>query len=351
MPNADTTTMRAVRFHNHGEPTDVLRLDEVAISTPSADQVRVRVTACGLTPADTALCRGLFASDLPCGIGLEVSGNVDAVGERVLNVSIGDPVFGVPDFAAYPSAGVADFAVLAHWAAIPDGLDPLQAAALPMAVETASRSLDVLGVAANQTFLINGAGTTVGFAAVQIALMRGARVIATSGDTFADRLRDLGATVTSYGDGVVARVREIAGGVVDLALDTAPAGGALPDLVKIVDDDPDRVLTISDFGEADKLGVRTTGREQNIAYRYDVLDEFAQLAAQGKFSVPVADTFAMEDWREAFEVSLSGRARGKLLILPHQPAARKNLSFLKGRPSDYPARRPPTSFQPSVATA
>lgn len=316
MPHAETTTMRTVRFHSHGEPADVLRLEEVAVPTPSLGRIRVRVIACGLTPADWALCRGLFAGDLPRGIGLEVSGTVDAVGEEVSNVSVGDLVFGVPDFAAYPSAGVADFAVLAHWATVPEGLDLLQAAALPMAVETAYRSLDLLGVAANQTVLINGAGTTVGFAAVQIAIMRGAQVIATSGETFAERLRDLGAKVTPYGDGVVDRVRKIAGGAVDLIFDTAPAGGALPDLVKIAGGDPHRVLTISDFEEAAKLGVRDTGREQNATQRYDVFDEFAQLAAEGKFSVPVADTFAMEDWRKALEVSLSGRARGKLLILP-----------------------------------
>ncbi len=197
MPDPDAATMKAVRFHHHGEPFDVLRLDEVAIPTPSPDHIRVQVTACGLTPADSQLCRGLFGANFPRGIGLEVSGVVDAVGGRVSNVHVGDAVFGVPDFAAYPSAGMADFAVLAHWAAIPDGLDPLKAAALPMAVETACRALDVLGVDANQTVLVNGAGTTVGFAAVQIELMCGARVIATSGENFADWLRDLGATVTS----------------------------------------------------------------------------------------------------------------------------------------------------------
>src|SRR6185437_11203800 len=73
----------------------------------------------------------------------------------------------------------------------------------------------------------------IGFAAVQIALLRGKRVIATAGETYAQRLRDLGAQVTAYGDGVVERVREIAGGPVDLVLNTAPVGGSLPDLVQI----------------------------------------------------------------------------------------------------------------------
>ena len=79
-----TSTMRTVRFHNYGEPADVLRLEEVVIPTPDVGHVRVRVHACGLNPADWALCRGLFPGSLPRGIGLDVSGIVDAVGEGVV---------------------------------------------------------------------------------------------------------------------------------------------------------------------------------------------------------------------------------------------------------------------------
>ena len=76
-----SATMRTVRFHNYGEPADVLRLEEVAIPEPGPGRIRVRVHACGLNPADWALCRGLFPGNLPRGIGLDVSGAIDAVGE------------------------------------------------------------------------------------------------------------------------------------------------------------------------------------------------------------------------------------------------------------------------------
>ena len=109
---------------------------------------------------------------------------------------------------------------------------------------------------AGQTLLIHGAGSTVGYATVQIALIRGARVVATAGQTYARRLRDLGATVTAYGDGLVERVNVISDGLVDLVLDAAPVGG------------------------------------------------------------PIAGTFPLQDWRAAMEISLSGHARGKLLLLP-----------------------------------
>lgn len=82
--------------------------------------------------------------------------------------------------------------------------------------------------------LVHGAGTTVGYAAVQIALGRGARVIATAGQTYADALRALGAQVTSYGDGMAERVTTLAGGPVDVALDAGPVSNALPDLIRTV---------------------------------------------------------------------------------------------------------------------
>ncbi len=310
-----TSTMRTVRFHEYGEPGDVLHLETTALLVPGPGRIRIAVHACGLNPADWALCRGLFAGDLPRGIGIEVSGIVDAVGEGVTGVAVGDLVLGTADWAAAPAAGASDLAIMDRWTPVPAGLDVTQAAALPMAVDTASQHLALLGLSADSTILIHGAGSTIGFAAVQIALSRGARVIATAGPTYAQRLRDFGAAVTAYGDGIVERVGAIAHGPVDLVLDTAPVGGALPALVQIAGGDPRRVLTISDFAAAAELGVRDSFHEDHTQ-RVDALPEFAQLAADGKFTVPIAATFPLEDWRSALEISLGGQARGKLLLLP-----------------------------------
>ena len=315
MPNPQPEIMRSLRFHRYGEWADVLRLEDAPVPHPGANQVRVAVHACALNPMDWVLCLGFMPGTLPRGIGLDVSGVIDAVGEAVTNARVGDRVFGVPDYMGYPTAGAADYAILAVWEPVPAGLDLLAAAALPMVVETAVRSLDLLGLSTAQTILINGGGTMVGFAAVQIALMRGAQVIATAGETFASRLRDLGAKVTPYGEGMVERVRVIADGAPDLVLHTALAAGVLPDLIKIVDGDPQRVMSISDFDEQG-LGVRTTGREPGLVPRYDALKFYAQLAAEGRFAVPVAATFSMEEWRPALELCRAGHAHGKLLILP-----------------------------------
>ncbi|WP_414449365.1 NADP-dependent oxidoreductase [Burkholderia sp. 22PA0099] len=334
--------MQSLRFHRFGEPSEVLRLEAAEVPAPRAGQIRVAVRACGLTPADWALCKGLFPGALPRGIGLEVAGTVDAVGEGVTGIAIGDRVLGVPDYVGTPVAGASEFCLLDHWAPIADTLGYAEAAALPMAVETAYRSLDQLGVTAGTRLLVHGAGTTVGFAAVQIALLRGAQVFATAGRTYADTLRALGASVTAYGDGMAERVLALAGGPLDLALDTAPVNvssavaGALPALIEAVGGEPRRVLTIVDFDGAAKLGVRTsfdsdpgatldeTGMPVLDAdatarltgeLRYDVLGEFAQRAAAGQFSVPIARAFPLAQWRDALAASQSGFARGKLILL------------------------------------
>jgi NADPH:quinone reductase-like Zn-dependent oxidoreductase len=306
--------MKTLRFHAHGDPAEVLVLDEADIPAPGPGHIRVRVHACGLNPADWVLSTGRFSPELPRGVGLDVSGVVDAVGEGVTGAAIGDKVFGVPAFRDYPSAGAADHAVLSVWAPVPEGLDLVDAAALPMVVETASRCLNILDPSPGSTLFIYGAGTMIGFGAVQMALMRGARVIAAAGETFAAQMRALGAEVTPYGQGMIERVRALAGGAPDLIFDAGPISDVLPALVVLAGGDAHRVVTVSNHGPAaEQLGVRNSFGE----LAYAALPEFAQLAAEGRFKVPVARAFPLADWRQAFELSCNGQAHGKLVLLPN----------------------------------
>ena len=120
-----------------------------------------------------------------------------------------------------------------------------------------SRQGSLLGPLTSEEHDHYGKTTGVGFAAVQIALARRARVIATSGPTYAERLPEMGAQVTGYGQAMVERVLDLAGGPVDLVLDTAPVSGVLPDLVRCAGGVADHVVTASDHTTAGEIGVRS----------------------------------------------------------------------------------------------
>jgi NADPH:quinone reductase-like Zn-dependent oxidoreductase len=299
--------MRAVQYSEFGGP-EVLQIVEVPEPHAAPDQIRVVVRACAVNPIDWKVREGHMGGDLPRGMGVEVSGVVDEVGDEVSDVTAGDGVFGST------ASGAADFALLTHYARIPATLDFAAAAALPVAVETAVRGLDELGVESGQTLLINGGAGAVGTATIQLAADRGARVIVTASERNFERLRGYGAEVTTYGDGLAERVRELAGGrdQVDRVFDMSP-GGALPELVAIAGD-PQHVLTISDFQGAEAAGVKTTSGGGSTS-RWDALDHAATLVEEGKLTVPVQQTFPLEEVAEAERVSQQGHLSGKLVLL------------------------------------
>jgi NADPH:quinone reductase-like Zn-dependent oxidoreductase len=310
---------RVIRFHEFGEPLDVLQEEQTQIPDPGESMIRVRVAATGLNPADWELCRGFMPGALPRGVGYDVSGRVDAIGDGVADVAIGDLVFGTSDFASQPSAGAADFAILNLWFAVPTGLDAVHAAVLPMVLQTAQWTLDLMKVKSGETVLVHGAGGMVGYAAVRLALRRGARVIATAGPTFASDLEGFGAIVTPYGEGMVERVRSLADGPIGHVLDVSrPNAGAIAALIEITGD-PKRVVTISNHDEARGQGARVNIDELMAAGGYpssDFLADYAALAAEGQFSIPVAKRFPLDEWRAAAELSLSGAPHGKVVLVP-----------------------------------
>lgn len=318
---------RTVRFHEYGEPSDVLREERTEIPEPGAGHLRIRVTAVGLNPADWEVCRGFQAGGLPRGIGFDVAGTVDAVGAEVDGVAVGDHVFGTADVTGQASGGLADAAILREWFPLPGGLDDIHAATLPMVVKTAVWTLDAMDVGRGSTLLVHGAGGMVGFAAVQVALRRGARVIATAGPTLAGQLEEFSARVTPYGEGMPDRVRALAGGDVDLVLDTPrPSPGTMADLIALAGGVPSRVVTISNHDEARQLGARVNLDLLLASGAFPdagVVAEYAELAARGEFRLPVARTFAFGEWREAMEASVSGAPHGKLVVLPPEDAVRR----------------------------
>jgi NADPH:quinone reductase-like Zn-dependent oxidoreductase len=298
--------MRAVQFSRFGD-SGVLELVELPDPHPAPGQVRVRVRAAGVNPIDWKVRSGMMGGELPQTTGREVAGVVDELGEGVSDVKPGGEVFG---FAA--GGGAAELALLADYAPIPPPLDFTAAAALPVAVETAVRTLDTLKVGAGSTVLINGAAGGVGSAAVQIARARGARVIGTASPSNHEYLRSLGADPTTYGEGLVQRVRQIVPGGVDAALDAA-GGGALPALVELAGD-PAHVVTIADYAGAGATGAVFSGG-MGTQRAVHALRDVGGLIQTGRFSLPVAQTFPLERIGEAHDLSQAGHVRGKLVLV------------------------------------
>jgi NADPH:quinone reductase-like Zn-dependent oxidoreductase len=302
--------MKAVTFTEYGD-ADVLHVADVAEPHAGDGQIRIAVRAEGVNPIDwkarSGAMREVMPVDFPAIDGREAAGVVDEVGPGVSGVAVGDEVFG---FAVGGAA--AEYAVLDDYAPKPASLSWEEAAGLPVAVETSVRVFNVLGgLGEGQTILINGAAGGVGVAAVQLARVRGARVIGTASERNHEFLRSLGAEPTTYGPGLVERVRELAPDGVDLAFDTA-GRGAIPDLIELTGD-PARVATIADFG-ARALGAKVTGGADGRAV--EALDEAAQLADAGRLQVPIAAAIPFSDAAEAHRLSEAGHVRGKLVLVP-----------------------------------
>jgi NADPH:quinone reductase-like Zn-dependent oxidoreductase len=298
--------MKAVRFSQFGGP-EVLEIADVPDPHPGPGQVRIAVRAAGVNPSDWKKRRGLMDEELPQTLGYEAAGIVDELGEGVADVAAGDRVFG---FSA-GGAAQAELAVLSWYAPVPPSLGFAEAAALPSAVETATRALDQLGAGSGCTLLVNGASGSVGSAAVQLAVARGARVIGTASPANHEYLRSLGAEPVAYGEGLAGRVRALAPDGVDLALDVA-GSGVLPELIELTGG-PEHVVTVADFEGARKHGVRFSRGDAGRALY--ALSGIGELIESGRFSIPVVRAFPLAEVAQAHRASEQGHARGKLVLL------------------------------------
>jgi NADPH:quinone reductase-like Zn-dependent oxidoreductase len=302
--------VKAARFSRFGGP-EVLEIVDLPDPHPGPGQVRIAVRAAGVNPSDWKKREGLMDPELPQTMGYEAAGVVDELGEGVADVAVGDRVFGL----SAEGAAQAELTVLSFYAPIPPSLDFPGAAALPAAIETATRALDQLDVGAGagrgSTLLINGASGSVGSAAVQLAVARGARVIGTASPANHDYLRSLGAEPVAYGEGLAGRVRALAPDGVDAALDVA-GSGVLPELIELAGG-PEHVVTIADFGGAREHGVRFSSGDAGRAVH--ALGEIGELIESGRFSLPVARTFPLAEIARAHRVGEDGHLRGKLVLV------------------------------------
>jgi NADPH:quinone reductase-like Zn-dependent oxidoreductase len=297
--------MKAVRFSQFGGP-DVLAIVDIPDPHPGPGEVRIVVRAAGVNASDWKKRKGLMDPDLPQTLGHEAAGVVDELGEGVTGVSVGDRVFGL----STEGTAQADLAVLSDYAPIPPSLDFPGAAALPAAVETATRALDQLGVASGSTLLINGASGSIGGRG-QLAVVRGARVIRTASPANHEYVRSLGRSPSPTATGSSSEFAR------SLTAESTPRSTS-PGAVSCPSSSSSqacrgRVLTIADFGGAREHQVKFSSGDEGRAVH--ALAEIGELIQSGRFPLPVARTFPLTEVAEAHRVGEDGRVRGKLVLL------------------------------------
>lgn len=308
-----TTVVRASAY---GGP-EVLTLTEVPTPVPAPGEVLVSVRAAGVNQADVKVYSGIWGTDpakLPMPLGFEVSGVIAAVGEGVTAHAVGDEVIAHPVRGGYATEVVAPEAVVI---AKPAGLGWAEASGLMLTGTAAAHAVTAASLGEGDTVLVHGAAGGVGLVAVQLAVLRGARVVGTAAPEQHHLLSDLGAVPVSYGDGLLERVRDVAPGGVDAALDLAGTDEALDVSLALVAD-RDRIATIANFDRGPREGIRVLGAggDEGKEIRAAAAPELAELAATGRLRVFVEATYALTDVVAAHELLADRRATGKIVLLP-----------------------------------
>ncbi len=280
--------MQAVVAHEYGAP-DVLKLEQLPRPEPKDDEALVRVIASSVNPADPLTLK--------------------EIGANIRKLKVGDAVYGYPTFGG----GWADYVAVKEWevAAKPKSLNFVEAAAVPMGALTAWQALvDVAKLQPGQTILVHGGSGGVGSFAVQIAKVRGARVIATASTANQDLLKQLGADVAV--DYTKTRFEDVAKDV-DAVLDpvgketlarsygVVKKGGIVMSLVAR----PDPV-------ELQKHGIRSA----SISVHPDTADltEIAQLVDAGKIKPVVTEVLPLNDAVKAQQQAATHHTRGKVVL-------------------------------------
>ena len=214
----------AIRFYETGGP-DVLRYEEVAVGEPGPGQVRLRHAAVGLNYADTYFRNGTYPIPMPNGLGVEAAGVVEAVGEGVSNVAVGDRVTYtgfINTLGAYSTERLIPAAPLIR---LPDSISCETAAAMTMRGLTSAYLMRrIHDFKPGDSILLHAAAGGVGLIVAQWAKLLGLTVIGTvSSDAKAELARAHGCdfTIDYSREDVATRVRALTGGAgVDVVFDS-----------------------------------------------------------------------------------------------------------------------------------
>ncbi|MGH8962374.1 MAG: NADP-dependent oxidoreductase [Jatrophihabitantaceae bacterium] len=301
---------------------EVLAVVDEPVAAPGPGEIRIAVRAAGVNPVDYKSYSGAYGADpsqLPIRLGLEAAGVVTAVGADAVGpagpIAVGDEVIGYRLSGAYAAELVA---AAAEFVPKPTELDWAQAAGLLLTGGTAVHTLTATDVSAGDIVLIHGASGGVGVMAVQLAVSRGARVIATASPARHGFLRELGAEPVAYGDGLADRVRGLAPSGADVALDLIGTDEAVDVSLEVVAD-RHRIATIAAFGRAAADGIQLLGGGPGSDPGTDTRNasrlELVHLVQQGRLRVFVAERFPLARVADAHRSIMTGHTAGKIALV------------------------------------
>lgn len=312
---------RVVIAAGYGGP-EVLSVTEEPVRDPGPGEARIEVRAAGVNPVDVKSYSGAFGTDparLPIRLGAEAAGVVTAVGPGTEGpagpVSAGDEVIAYRAPGAYASELVVPGGSTVPK---PGSLGWAEAAGLMVTGVTAWHLLVATSVAAGNTVLIHGGSGGVGLMTVQLAVIRGASVVATASPARHGLLADFGAVPVAYGPGLADRVAAAAPDGVDVALDLVGTDEAWDVSLGLVADRA-RVATIVAFGKGLQAGIKVLGgapgADPGIEIRERARLDLARLAGDGKLRVIVSHTFRLAEAAAAHRVIRDGHTTGKIALI------------------------------------
>jgi NADPH:quinone reductase-like Zn-dependent oxidoreductase len=311
--------MRAIGFKEYGGP-EVLQEVDLPAEALGAGQVRLRVTAAAVNPADTLRRAGLYSAtghpeegvDVP---GLDVAGVVTEVGQGVsTGVAIGDRVMGIVLPSRTHGAYREDIVLPARSVvAVPAGATDIEAATLPMNGLTALQALDLLALDPGRVLGVTGAVGAFGGYVVQLAKVAGLTVVADASEADEDLLRTLGAdVVVRRGADLAERFRAQFPDGVDGLADGALLDAAILPAVR----DGGAVVTVRGYAGDGQRELRVTPVMVPIyAEEWEKLDSLRRLAEEGKVTLRVAGTYPAEQAAEAHRRFEAGGVRGRLVLV------------------------------------
>ena len=303
--------MKAMTYSEYGNP-DVLELTERPMPKVGPGMVLVKVKASAVNPVDWKIMAGYLDSfmdlQFPAIPGWDVAGVVEAVGIDAPHFKPGDEVisYGRKDYVH--GGSFAEYIALPErlLARKPKSLDWNESAGLPLAGLTAFQVLNRLGLRSGETVLVHGGAGGVGSLGIQIAVARGAKVIATASEKNHDFLRSLGAEPVTYGEGLADRVKALRPGGVDVVADFV--GGNLEATLEVLAANG-RHASIAD-SEVEGHGgtwmwVNPVGAE---------LQQLSEMVDEHKIRVEVAQALPLAEAADAFRLNMEGHTRGKIVV-------------------------------------